>query len=74
MPEIVRKKGVLASGQKCQKEESGNHQNYRFVTIATRLATIHNYKALWQSRRAEQAIGSRSCNLFKSTKSRVQCF
>ena len=26
----VRKKGVLA-----QKEESGNHQNNRFVTIAT---------------------------------------
>jgi len=31
----VRKKGVLARGQNCQKEESGNHQNNRFVTIAT---------------------------------------
>ena len=31
----VRKKGVLA-----QKEESGNHQNNRFVTVAT----IHSYK------------------------------
>jgi len=32
---VVRKKGVLA-----QKEECGNHQNNRFVTIAT----IHSYK------------------------------
>jgi len=47
---FVRKKGVLA-----QKEESENHQNNRFVTIAidaqlkprgfaARLATIHSYK------------------------------
>jgi len=34
-PPTVRKKGVLARGQNCQKEESGNHQNNRFVTIAT---------------------------------------
>ena len=32
---IVREKGVLARGQNCEKEESGNHQNNRFVTIAT---------------------------------------
>ena len=31
----VRKKGVLARGQNCQKEESENYQNNRFVTIAT---------------------------------------
>ena len=32
---VVRKKGVLARGQNCQKEESGNHQNNRFETIST---------------------------------------
>ena len=32
---IVREKGVLARGQNCEKEESGNYQNNRFVTIAT---------------------------------------
>ena len=83
----VRKKGVLAFGQNGQKEESENHQNYRFVTITTdaqlqprgfttQLTTIHSYKegSLARARESKQARESRSCNPFNSTESRVQCF